>query len=79
MAEIWGRKSRPVRFQTKKVGPLRTCSQPAKARAKMRRAGRPDQGEGERGGEERGAEGTEKAPVSGRPAEAGLGEVEVPT
>lgn len=39
MAEIWGRKFRPVRFQTKEVGPPRTCSQPAKARAEMRWCG----------------------------------------
>ena len=39
-SETWERKSRPVRFQTKKVGPLWTFSQPAKARAEMRRWGR---------------------------------------
>lgn len=88
LAEIWGRKSRPVRFQTKKVGPPRTCSQPAKARAKMRwlrwcgeawPRGGVGGGEGRgRKGRERGAEGMEKAPVSGRPAEANLGKVEVP-
>ena len=37
-------KSRPVRFQTKKVVPPRTCSQPAKARAERSWQGRPDQG-----------------------------------
>lgn len=35
LVEIWVRKSHPVRFQTKKVVPPRTCSQPAKARAEI--------------------------------------------
>lgn len=55
LAETWGRKSCPVRFQTKKVGLPRTCSQPAKARAEMRWWGR-GLAKGRRGREKRGGE-----------------------
>lgn len=54
-------KSCPVRFQTKKVGLPRTCSQPAKAGAEMRWWGRGltkgRRGRGERGGEEKDVKG----------------------
>lgn len=64
-----GRKSRRVRFQTKKVGPPRTCGQPARATAEMRRLGEAGGGgEAGMGVEARkwrrgGARGTGEAPV----------------